>query len=410
MIVKNRRKWMLVLSLVGFSLYVENIFAGHIQHFGFISSGNSTTYVDETAPFTTVVSLGYYDGGSGGACLNGVCPDGQHTATIEHVVEKGLKLIVDVSEVFFGEGPDGPYSRAQSDREARWAAVVERLRPFEDHIYAFMPLDEPFWNTRKSLSATHLKQYLADVAVLFERDFPNARRLIVFNAGWTFPKFSRKYGPRVPVGYDLLGFDYYDGSNFPVYHAEFLKSKANAVGAKLMLVPRGYQGGRIGFLSEQQLLNRTQQEYSYAQANPIVEIVMPYLWQSRNDEVGSRDLPYLREKWYEIGSEISGKELFNGPPSEEDLITISNPPSFITSNGDYTVNFQSADWPGVYVYLHESGTNRVYPTYNTSSYSFTNKAKGSYTYTTEWCFDLGEWGGWECFPQDFGASATVTVN
>lgn len=279
----------------------KNIVPEHLKEFGLYRTG---LYADNediaaVAPFATFIDVKY-----------------NNTEQMRMAKSRGLKLWVDMRLVFFTKEKDGYIKR--SDYKESWENVKEILLPFKNVIYAFDPLDEPFFNTQDTMSVEAVQGYLEEIASLLEADFPNARRALTFTKGTVenfqlgFIQSRGTYPFPLPQNWNLLGVDNYVGNNFAGGVVQNLMDVTENFGDHhYYLIPQAFQSDddNYAFLSSEQLITKARQAYNFAVSHPRVEVLRPYHWDSYEDSghlfVGVEDLPELRNEYEKIGSAIS---------------------------------------------------------------------------------------------------------
>lgn len=290
----------------------DNKVPENLREFGFYHSGlfNSED-IQEVASFSTFVDVIY-----------------DRVDLMDVARDRGLKLWVTLSPIFFTH----PDAKKRPDYMERWESAKAILKQFEDIIYAFDPLDEPF--DRSEMSHEELKLYLEEIASLLEADFPNARRSLTF-AKNTVERFRRNYlcfqvitipcfegypDPYpypypypypLPEGWNFLSADNYRGAHFAYATMETLMDVTEFLDVNYYLIPQAFQSDapRWALLSEDQLIIKARQAYDFAALYPRVETLRPFMWRSFFENgyfyAGIEDLPKVRGEYEKIGKVIS---------------------------------------------------------------------------------------------------------
>ncbi|WNZ57787.1 hypothetical protein [Microbulbifer sp. JTAC008] len=290
-----------------------NVVPDHIEAFGFYHSGKYVDYISEVAPFSTFINL--------------------HWSNVDEKLAEakrhGVKVWVELGPIFFNTSSG--HTR-QEDYLELWESAKEKLKPYEDIIYALDPLDEPF--NRSSMSYGEVKEYLDEIGLILMRDFPDAYRALTFteksveeilfwqrivgwdpiNQVWEFSEYSEY----MPINYNLFGVDKYKGVNFQGGMTDLLRENVEKVrehtgalqDAKFYIIPRAFMTDNTtyGYLTEEQLITRAQQAYDHAVRNEDVIAIYPFAWPevyaSKGTLYGPRYVPEVEEQYRKIGKAV----------------------------------------------------------------------------------------------------------
>ncbi|MDP5211308.1 hypothetical protein [Microbulbifer sp. 2205BS26-8] len=270
----------------------KNSVPEHLQEFGLYRTG---LYADDE-DISTVASFATF-------------VDVRHNNIDQILIARmqGLKLWVDVRRVFFTK-ESGNWIKRQDYLE-HWKAAKDNLKLFENIIYAFDPLDEPFWNTRETMPEEALSNYLIDIGHILKKDFPNAKRAVTFTA-WTLGKSW--FSQNIPGNYNLFGADDYRGIDFSSTVVRDLMDKTEHLDAKYYLIPQAFwtnDSTFAAYLSQEQLISKARQAYNFAISHPDVQVLRPYHWDSYEYDQyifkGVEDQNKLRKEYEKIGIAIS---------------------------------------------------------------------------------------------------------
>ncbi|WP_444935419.1 hypothetical protein ACJJIW_13305 [Microbulbifer sp. JMSA004] len=288
-----------------------NVVPDHIEAFGFYHSGKYVDYISEVAPFSTFINL--------------------HWSNVDEKLAEakrhGVKVWVELAPIFFDS--QSGYTKREDYLE-QWEAAKEKLKPYEDIIYALDPLDEPFY--RSSMSDGEVKEYLDEIGLILMQDFPDAYRAITFTedsvegvlywgtyVDWISPEGDYSgYSEYMPINYNLFGVDKYKGVNFQGGMTDLLRENVWAVwehtgalhDAKFYIIPRAFmtENTTYGYLTEEQLITRAQQAYDHAVRNEDVIAIYPFAWPevyaSKGTLYGPRYVPEVEEEYRKIGKAI----------------------------------------------------------------------------------------------------------
>ncbi|WNZ55814.1 hypothetical protein QT397_23700 [Microbulbifer sp. MKSA007] len=147
---------------VSIPLYADpgNVVPDHLEAFGFYQSGWEKDDIPDAATLSTFVNIDY----------------GKVDTYMDVAKSSGTKVWISLQSIFFSGYDDG--NKKNDDYYESWLEAKEKLKPYEDMIYAFDPLDEPYH--RSDMNNDDLKEYLEEIGLLLKADFPNARRAINF--------------------------------------------------------------------------------------------------------------------------------------------------------------------------------------------------------------------------------------
>lgn len=265
----------------------------HLKYFGYYGSGfgggsiEPSQIIDELKNYTNIVWPSYT----------------KNTSVYEKSVNNGLKMIVDVGRIFFIARDGETTAEMSPNYLADWAAAAKVLRPYENSIYAFSPIDEPYrMAKKKNISWSSMRNTLETIANSINAEFPNTKLLLNFTGENI--QSSQFISPQK---YDLIGFDHYFGKRFPVNIAQDLMSKTYS-NQKLFLIPRAIQGGQYVSNSNEELKQRQRVAYDIAAENERFVGFFPFLWQSAAPYTGARELPgNMSKQLNRMGREISRK-------------------------------------------------------------------------------------------------------
>ncbi|WP_157953958.1 hypothetical protein [Microbulbifer sp. A4B17] len=278
-----------------------NVVPDHIEAFGFYHSGKHVDYISEVAPFSTFINL--------------------HWSNVDEKLAEakrhGVKVWVELAPIFF-DSQSG--FRKREDYLEQWEVAKEKLKPYEDIIYALDPLDEPY--NRSEMDLDQVKEYLDEIGLIFIQDFPKAKRAITFTENTVEKIFGYGnlfgYSEHVPLNYNLFGVDKYKGVNFQGGMTDLLRENVDNVrehtGAlqdvKYYIIPRAFMTDNTtyGYLTEEQLITRAQQAYDHAVRKEDVIAIYPFAWPevyaSKGTLYGPRYVPEVEEQYRKIGKAI----------------------------------------------------------------------------------------------------------
>lgn len=258
------------------------------------------------------------------------CPDGDSTAcvadsanitTIEasdpaevarrlaEAQQLGMGAIVDASLIFFVGGAN--QAPNCGNWQNAWAALSSAISNYKSTIVGFYLVDEPPPSTMNGTCGPPDNQnIIAEEVAAISHDFPNAHKMIVFEARNTLDDDSWT----IPNGVDWLGYDCYPGTfqqcydlapgwkSVPYYLGR-LKSiirKSNLTYKPgLVLVPQGYLGTTDTSPANQAVaLERVEREVSMVENDPDFVMILPFIWR------GIVQLPMLRSYYGSLGKHL----------------------------------------------------------------------------------------------------------
>ncbi len=264
-----------------------------LKEFGLFHTGEfatDTAVVADVAPFSTFVDVRY-----------------NNTAIMAAAKNQGLKLWVSLKNIFF-DGND----RKRENYLELWHAAKAKMMPYKDIIYAFDPLDEPYYHS--PMDDFELKEYLEDIADLIDVDFPNANKALTFTIFTvdSMRRFNDVYGDPLllPHNWNLLGVDYYSGYDFNARAPQILINATRNYDVNYYIIPRAFQnsGGDWPTLSQDQLIKRARQALLFARTHPEVVALRPFQWRTFSHNgttlTGVEDLLDLRSEYSTLGGFI----------------------------------------------------------------------------------------------------------
>jgi hypothetical protein len=210
----------------------------------------------------------------------------------------GHRAVVDVQGVFQAASANPPTAEVIA---GRWASLADALRPDLDAVAALYVSDEPYWSaSRANVPFAEVQQRLEAAAQLI-RATPGFERVplaIIFadiDVEWIVGGRAGK-----PAGYDWLGWDLYD------FHPRRLDERLgrflSLVGPeqRMIAVPDAF----VWQLNDEELSElevRIAFWLAWIERHPQVVMVAPFIYQSGNDHTGARDLPWVRDRYAQIG-------------------------------------------------------------------------------------------------------------
>lgn len=221
----------------------------------------------------------------------------------------GLRAIVGVDSFLFrfSNGGAGIYTH-EPNAHALWAGLMDELVALghvvpgdrdAGTVLAFYPVDEPELHGLKDINTSNgrIAHTTLQYAVSVVRSHPSSAHLPLAVIA------SKKYGD-VDRGlrlFDWLGLDHYDTST-QEYLSRF-STFQNRFGSsyRYLIVPQASQGGMMQPYGAYHLPLPI---YDRFMADSRIIVLMPFLW-SHPDTTGVRDIPELRERYWQIGRNIS---------------------------------------------------------------------------------------------------------
>lgn len=260
------------------------------------------------------------------------CPDGDSTAcvadnanvtTIEasapaevarrlaEAQQLGMGAIVDASQIFFVNGANR--SPNCGNWQSAWVSLSSAIKQYASTIVGFYLVDEPPPSTINYVCpAPDNKNLIGEEVAAISKDFPNAHKMIIFEARATLDDDSWT----IPNGVDWVGYDCYPGTfqqcdnvdgpgwkSVPYYLGR-LKSiirKSNLTyNPGLVLVPQGYLGTTDLSPADQAIaLERIEREISMVENDPDFVMITPFVWRS------IVQLPMVRSYYAGLGKHLT---------------------------------------------------------------------------------------------------------
>jgi hypothetical protein len=197
--------------------------------------------------------------------------------------------------------------------EAEWQKVVNIIKSsgYEETVVAFYPLDEPYWvaNLRNVNDAT-MRTWLETINNRIKRDFPSKPIGVIL----AVPELNKSAD--LFTTFNWLGFDYYGGppntNDAPPswdqtqQYITALKAKLTGM-QRLIAVPKTFLWDAVGSLSyENILIEHINNWHNEVLSDGRYILFAPFLWPTMNlnnnpaVETGARDLPWVRERLYQL--------------------------------------------------------------------------------------------------------------
>ncbi|WP_444958706.1 hypothetical protein [Microbulbifer sp. ZKSA002] len=281
----------------------RNVVPDHLEAFGFYQSGWEKDDIPDAAKLSTFVNIDY----------------GKVDTYMDVAKSSGTKVWISLQSIFFSGYDDG--YKKNDDYYESWLEAKEKLKPYEDMIYAFDPLDEPYH--RSDMDNDDLKEYLEEIGLLLKADFPNARRGITFTKD-TVGEMKSKYKgecvricsrlPAPPNNYDLFGADYYKHKNFQSDVVNDLMYATQDMDVKYHIVPRAFKTDSPSYsvMTEEELVLRAWDAYDFAASNEKIVTIFPFVWRTagnnEHDEYsyyGVKTLPLVRSQYEILGKAVA---------------------------------------------------------------------------------------------------------
>lgn len=227
-----------------------------------------------------------------------------------HGIEKSVLFL---DHLFFKIEPGNIELR--TDYEERWAQYSAYIAPYIADVEVIYPLDEPYWNCcycyQDDMTLKETKDILETVAALVKETFPN----IKVGSCFGYPVLDGEI--ELPRNYDIVGFDFYyavqpeprDIEQFFNDYNSYLDILKNQMlpHQKLLIVPGGFHPENR-YVSESELKRVADFYYDLARNDLAVNYMIVFLYPSvPGTLVGLEDLPQLKLKYQEIGSEIKNR-------------------------------------------------------------------------------------------------------
>ncbi len=239
---------------------------------------------------------------------------------------RGFKVSLELTTIFFGAQPSLKaldLTKLRPDYLARWQRVRELIRPYQDAIAAFYPLDEPYWNaSAQGVSAPSIQKYFEIINDVVKRDFPSIP--IAFVEAYKMVNANLV----IPRGVDWVGMDCYgsfdrcgdpgEEKSIPEYY-RVLKSKMQA-GQRLIAIPEGLALLSATYAEEIEVAKRAKQYMDYIASEPLFIVAAAFVFHGEEEYKGSRDMCAVRELYHGYFSSRSVV-----PKSEQPKIEISCP-------------------------------------------------------------------------------------
>ena len=286
-----------------FKVALPNSALTHDEYFGFFGNGanfdGNNDYLPAVKSFNNVAWV-------------------QGNSRIPEAVADNMKVILflDPSD-FFTDVPGN--STALPDMESVWdSKYVPWITPNKNNFAAIYLFDEPYSNT--DISHSEVRKGLENMIYLIKRDFPQIPTAVIFSVNEV--NWISQGSVVIPTGLDWVGFDCYsdfsncNGNSIPWYYGQ-LEQKMNA-NQHLMVVPQGIFWGANPSQSDQNVIaSRIDQYVSYAQGDPKVIGMFPYVYQpSDGSFVATKDMPIVLNKFQQVYQTLfPGSSVPGLPPS-----------------------------------------------------------------------------------------------
>lgn len=249
---------------------------------------------DLTAPYSTAASLRLHSALDGGAQeqnnpdTGGTLPLRYSEEFLDNVHASGRKSIIFIYQYFFAG------YKALEDENYWWNAFAARIAPYVESgdVLAFYAADEPFYNAGLNASAwglteeeaaQRMTENLTDLATVVKGDFPDVPLFFTDNHFYFDDAFT------LPEGYDWIGFDCYGpwddcgGMGRSVaWYADTITASLSPE-QRLVMYPQAFiqtadTVSTVTSEEEAALLTMTEQYQAYAESNPAVIGMIPFLY------------------------------------------------------------------------------------------------------------------------------------
>jgi hypothetical protein len=287
-------------------------------------------------------------------------------ASGDAAIAAGMKL------VFGAPDPNGT--------DADFKAWVAQTTPYADNILAIFMMDEP--DCQAGGDPAKALAYLSSIQMNIARVksmFPNIPTMMTLGcAFWTYPGFY------LPDGLDFIAIESYGSfagggspTSLPAV-GDPVTTKQQWLESLSYLKPMMTSSQRIfmlpaateGYGTEDQLIQKANDMYEYAQTDPLIIGLFPFDWYSDTYDCASvgvfcgngvpsgnygipvkgnrslRDLPSLRATYQQIGAEITGNVVPTNPPLPPP--DVPTPPTSTTTGGGASGGGTTGGVPGVY--------------------------------------------------------------
>jgi len=317
--------WALASFLQGPALHAQ----GHLQYFGYDDGAVTDADLTQTYSYTNVAATNPNCQGSSTTPF--VCGSCQSipsvVGTVSAMAGKGVKAIVDLSQVLFcATSPTGHWT-LRSDYAASWQAFRTSNASVLDaaHVASFYVMDEPTLNgvtfSELSTATTAVKNAFPAIPASTVEAYISVGSLII------------------PSNMDWIGIDQYaigDPATDLTYQnqLQILKSKL-VPGQKVIYVMDAFFDPQIhgtalpsaaGWVPSQ-LSCVASRWYSLAVSDPLAVLLAAFIWDTPN---GSRSLPQsARDLQAVAGGAVTAKSLvYTALTQQTPATTLTGPPSY----------------------------------------------------------------------------------
>jgi hypothetical protein len=260
---------------------------GHVKAFGYF---NSAKYLDETAPYSSLVW--------GGA------------PTLAAARALGIRAVIDVQSVFKIAQPSRP---GLAEIEAAWAKIADELKRDLPSLAALYTCDEPYWNASiNGVSFDEVGRRLEEAARIIHATpgFENVPVATVFAR----PELDliASGSARNPAGYAWVGFDQYGVSVNNLDRSTSLFLSLLRPNQRVIAVPDA-----ILFTTKDlaDVEERIAFWLAWIERHPQVIVIAPWTYRTGSDAyfswTGARDLPSIRDRYAQIGQCIIDTNAMN---------------------------------------------------------------------------------------------------
>ncbi|BBI32740.1 cohesin domain-containing protein [Cohnella abietis] len=293
---------MLMTLASGVTVAAENNTNNRLQYFGYYGS-DGASYGNPTTEYMQIIGE---LANSNVAFINGWISGQKLRDTIEFAASKKMKVILQVSDIFFAYEANGGYM--VGPWEYNWTTLKQLLSGLEDNVLAFY-FDEP------ALLGVSEKDFRF-VTKLIREDFPD-KKVMQISALADFDPGNTGHGIRSDyLEYVTdVGFDYYSGWDIGdyLYYHEKLKLLANK-NQDIWLIPRAFSRFNSSDGMQQELLRH----YELALREPRVVGILPFNFPSGGDwgeglgyfidDTNPLYDSYLKNTHIQVGRSVIGKQ------------------------------------------------------------------------------------------------------
>ncbi len=287
---------------------------------------------------------------------------GDVTALLSQGAQRGERVVLDIGCAFFNCDTGVPWD----GWETAWTQYVAAIQAGPPNtVAAFYLLDEPYYHAQ-NLALT--RDALAMVTARMRQDFPTIPIAVILSVG----EVNMQLDPSYLQMFNWIGFDDYEpwGASCGGTMATLISTLRAQLSPtqRMIAVPWGkretWQNPDLAHQASENIGANINCWHSEVLSDGKYAAVVPYIWVGtpNSNEVGTRDLPWVKERLYQLAHSLfpaGDSRVFPASESASSTWTDTTPAWAAFDRDTSGDMWNSGSWPAQSVVASFGGSTRV---------------------------------------------------